>query len=95
MNYLNDDGQFGNKNNYTKENQKDYKIKKTKEKNEMFVNIIFMTTASHVTSIQVLPDTKIKDLLIVYAKKVGINPELIDQKVLFLFNGSKLTKNDT
>ena len=54
----------------------------------------FMYADSSKIIIKAPPDIKIKDLLLAYVKKMGINPNLLGKKIYFLFNGCKININE-
>ena len=58
------------------------------------IDIYFTNPNGSKTFIEVPIDIKIKDLYLIYAKKMEINPNLLGKEINFLFNGYKININE-
>ena len=62
--------------------------------NNRRMRIIFETAQGNTTIINAPVNLKIKELLLVYAKKIEINPNLLGKQIFFLNNGYKTKINE-
>ena len=62
-------------------------------KNER-INILFERPDGFRINIVVPIDIKIKDLILAYAKKMGVNQNLLGKTISFLFNGKQININE-
>ena len=95
---------FQNKNNIIEMNSQNNQIKQREEelkyvdyfpenKNER-INIMFRNPNDLIINIVVPIDVKIKDLLLVYSKKMGIKQDLLGKIFYFLYNGQRININE-
>ena len=58
------------------------------------INIFFQAPTGHKINM-LLPDTiKMKDALVQYVLKIGLEPEVIDNAIYFLYGGNRIKKNE-
>jgi len=62
--------------------------------NNRRINIIFKAQTGVVKSIAAPVNIKVKDLLLAYAKKMKINPNLLGRELRFLFDGQIINVNE-
>ena len=62
--------------------------------NNRRICIIFDNTKGNKTPINAPVNIKVKDLLLVYAKKMEISPDLLGKKINFILNGKKININE-
>ena len=62
--------------------------------NNRRINMIFETRSGLINNIATPVNIKVKDLFLTYAKKVGISPNILGNKIYFLYNGHKLNINE-
>ena len=73
-------------------NNKTYDI--SPNDNSLKTNIAFKTQKGQTINIVCPYSMKIKDLLVKYVTRLGLGPNVMGDSLFFLFNGSKLNKND-
>jgi hypothetical protein len=62
--------------------------------NNIRINVTFENQRGHKSNIATPVNIKVKDLLLTYAKKIGINPNLLDKKFIFIKDGLIININE-
>lgn len=57
-------------------------------------NIFFQTAAGHKINMILSINTKMKDALLQYTKRIGLEPESINKDIYFLYSGQKIKSNE-
>lgn len=57
-------------------------------------NIFFQTAAGHKINMILSINTKMKDALLQYVKRIGLEPESINKDIYFLYSGQKIKSNE-
>lgn len=58
------------------------------------INIFFQTAAGNKINMILSMNTKIKDALLQYVKRIGLGPESINNDIYFLYSGQKIKSNE-
>ena len=62
--------------------------------NSLKTNICFITQKGQKMNIICPYNMKVRDLFIKYVQRLGLGPNVLGDSIFFLFNGSKINKND-